>query len=179
MVCQELLTTRQMEEARHSPIFCDPMGDWYRNPFWWISTSPGSRFPSNAGRTNTSGNFVGRRPLTSTSVSCSMTSAISFFCCSRLFTSFLRSVICFEIASKRLPSVDRYVIERINVASGSSKGWQQWISHRSGLGTMILTVSSFRPASCPGVWKFTRRSVNSASSFLLTFLIVLMWKGTA
>lgn len=45
----------------HRPIFC-PIAPKYLIPFEWISTSPGKRFPSSAGRTNTSGNLVGRRP---------------------------------------------------------------------------------------------------------------------
>lgn len=108
-------------EQYHKPILEEPI-DWYLIPFWWISTSPGSRLPSVAGLTNTSGSLRGRRPFISTNTSCSMTSAISFFCCSRLVTSFFNSVICLKIVSKRFPSTERYVTERTNVASGSSKG---------------------------------------------------------
>lgn len=109
------------KSALNEPILWAPI-EWYLIPFWCISTSPGSRLPSVAGLINTSGSLRGRRPFNSMRVSCSITSAISFFCCSRLLTSFFNSVICLYIVSNRCPSAERYVTERIKLASGSSKG---------------------------------------------------------
>ena len=110
-----------IQSIAHIPTFCEP-SDWYLMPFWWISTSPGNLLPSRAGRMKASVIFAGLLPLSSTRDPCSMTSAISFFCCSRLFASFFRSVICLQMLSKRWPSGDRYETERMNVASGSSNG---------------------------------------------------------
>lgn len=60
------------------------------------------------------------------------------------------------------------------------KGLRRHVSRQPTCHTKaIRTVSSFFPASCPGVWKLIRMYVNSPSSFLLAFFIVLMWKGTA
>lgn len=62
-------------------------------------------------------------PLSSTRLSCSTTSAISFLSCSRLLASFLSSVICLTSVSMRCASVLLYESERIKMASGSSKGY--------------------------------------------------------
>ena len=53
------------------------------------------------------------------------------------------------------------------------------IKHRLTHWNNELTVSSFFPANCPGVWKLILRYVKSPSSLLLAFFMVLMWKGTA
>lgn len=61
-------------------------------------------------------------PLISISLSCSTTSAISLRSFSRFVAVFFKSEISLCSSAKRNESVERYVMPRIKVAFGSSKG---------------------------------------------------------
>ena len=102
-----------------------------QRPFWCISTSPGNHLlsTSNVGWTlkPSARSLWDLLPLISTKMSCLIlvSSTISFFCCSLLFPSFFRSVICFEIILNLWwLSAEWNVMDQMNVTLGSSKGWE-------------------------------------------------------
>lgn len=128
-------------KKHHSlPILDEGPSGRKRRPLTWISRLPSIFFPSACGRGKTFLRTYGWRPVyqlvqnkgsppfISISLSCSTTSANSFFSFSRLVAAFFIPVICSYTLSICRSSVDRKEACRTKVASTSANGYRQLAS---------------------------------------------------